>query len=121
VASRRQPDPTACAARAWLDEDLRFASRVIIRNDPGPAPPEQLPYLGPPRPPDSLTALIADGTVVDARIHPRSGGTIAVPAPSASQAVELLVLANALATVRFIAYRSWIFRNRRNEPGRAAA
>jgi hypothetical protein len=116
VASRRQPDPTACAARAWLDEDLRVASRVIIRNDA-----EQLPYLGPPRPPDSLTALIADGTVVDARIHPRSGGTIAVPAPSASQAVELLVLANALATVRFIAYRSWIFRNRRNEPGRAAA
>jgi putative flippase GtrA len=46
-------------------------------------------------------------------------------APGASQAVELLVLvvANALATVlRFVAFRSWIFRGHQvDRAGRAAA
>jgi two-component system OmpR family sensor kinase len=63
-----------------LDDDLRVTSRVIIRNDPGPAAPDPLPArAGPPRPFDSLSALVRDGTVVAARVYARTGGTVTVP------------------------------------------
>jgi two-component system OmpR family sensor kinase len=66
-----------------LDDDLRVSSRVVFRSDLEPGPPLEPPArIGPPRPPrppDSLTAVVRDGTVTDARIYPRSGGTLAVP------------------------------------------
>ncbi len=62
-----------------LDDGLRVASRVIIRNDGGPSSADAL-LRGPPRPPDSLTAVIRNGAVVDAQIYPRTGGTVPVPA-----------------------------------------
>jgi two-component system, OmpR family, sensor kinase len=63
-----------------LDEDLRLSSRVIIRNE-GPTGPLDPPpaRVGPPRPLNSLTAVISGGAVVDARIYPFAAGTLDVP------------------------------------------
>jgi two-component system OmpR family sensor kinase len=63
-----------------LDDGLRISSHVIIRNDPAPTSIDQLPRAGPPRPPNSLAAVIRNGAVVDALIYPPTGGTLPVPA-----------------------------------------
>ncbi|WP_417715290.1 sensor histidine kinase [Pseudonocardia aurantiaca] len=61
-----------------LDDGLRVASRVIIRNDGTPSSPDAI--FRSPRPPDSLTAVIRQGAVVDAQVYPRTGGAVPVPA-----------------------------------------
>jgi two-component system OmpR family sensor kinase len=62
-----------------LDNDLRISSRVIT-HEPAPVPADGLPpRIGPPRPPDSLTAVVTHGSVVAASVYPRTGGSVAVP------------------------------------------
>jgi two-component system OmpR family sensor kinase len=65
-----------------LDDDLRganrFAIRVVIGPTTGtPPPPQQLP--APPRDPDTLTAVVMNGTVVVAAVYPRDGDAIPLP------------------------------------------
>ncbi|HYH32753.1 MAG TPA: HAMP domain-containing sensor histidine kinase [Pseudonocardia sp.] len=61
-----------------LDADLRVASRVLIRAEPGSSPRLMPPGPGP-RPPDSLTAVIHDGAVAAAAVFPLGGGQRDVP------------------------------------------
>jgi two-component system OmpR family sensor kinase len=95
-----------------LDDGLHVASRVIIRNDGGPSSADAL-LRGPPRPPDSLTAVIRNGAVIDAQIYPRTGGTVPVPASEYADLTALVpngraVSANlgTLGTYRLIAATS---------------
>ncbi|MHA6616794.1 sensor histidine kinase [Pseudonocardia sp. DLS-67] len=52
-----------------LDDDVRASSRILIRAELGSPPTLLLPPRGP-RPPDTLTALVRDGTVVTATVSP---------------------------------------------------
>jgi two-component system, OmpR family, sensor kinase len=52
-----------------LDADVRASSRILIRADLGPPPTLALPSRGP-RPPDTLTAIVRNGTVVAAVVFP---------------------------------------------------
>jgi hypothetical protein len=76
---------TAVVLRAYLlrelDDGLRVFARVLIRDDPGPDPRRVLLDTGgPPRPPDSLMAVVdPSGTVLAAETFPRTGGLSPVP------------------------------------------
>jgi two-component system, OmpR family, sensor kinase len=64
-----------------LDNDVRASTLLISRTDPD-ANPDALPPpqgLRPLRPPDSLAAVIRDGSVVSAETFARAGGTQPVP------------------------------------------
>ncbi|MGH8964420.1 MAG: two-component sensor histidine kinase, partial [Actinomycetes bacterium] len=50
-----------------LDADLRVSARVLIRAEPGSAPTVLFADRGP-RPPDSLTAVVRDGSVLAAGV-----------------------------------------------------
>jgi two-component system, OmpR family, sensor kinase len=52
-----------------LDDDVRVSSRVLIRAEQGSLPTLMPPPRGP-RPPDTLTAIVRNGTVVTATVSP---------------------------------------------------
>jgi two-component system OmpR family sensor kinase len=61
-----------------LDGDVRMSSRVIVRAEIG-SPPTLLRDRGP-RPPDALTAIVRNGTVVVATVFPFADDPRPVPA-----------------------------------------
>ncbi len=52
-----------------LDDELRASSRVLLRSQPGSPPVVRVGTPGP-RPPDSLGAIVRDGTVIAASVFP---------------------------------------------------
>jgi two-component system, OmpR family, sensor kinase len=62
-----------------LDGDVRASSRVLIRADIGSPPTLLLPDRGP-RPPDTLAAIVRNGTVVAATVFPFAEDPRPVPA-----------------------------------------
>jgi two-component system OmpR family sensor kinase len=64
-----------------LDDEVRMSSRVFIRAEPGFAPTLIQPDRGPRPPPNALTAVVRDGTVVAASVFPFGEDPRPVPAP----------------------------------------
>jgi two-component system OmpR family sensor kinase len=62
-----------------LDDELRASTRVLIRALPGAPPVVTLGDPGP-RPPDSLAAVVRDGTVIAANVFPIGQDARPVPA-----------------------------------------
>jgi two-component system OmpR family sensor kinase len=63
-----------------LDGDVRAADRVLIRAERGSPPSLEVRDRGP-RPPDTLTAVIRDGTVIAAAVFPIGEDPRPVPEP----------------------------------------
>ncbi len=61
-----------------LDADLRVSTRVLIHAEPGSSPTVMLADRGP-RPPDSLAAVVRDGSVLAAEVYPLGGDRRDVP------------------------------------------
>jgi two-component system, OmpR family, sensor kinase len=64
-----------------LDDEVRMSSRVFIRAEPGFAPTLMPPDRGPRPPPNALTAVVRDGTVVVASVFPLGEDPQPVPEP----------------------------------------
>jgi two-component system OmpR family sensor kinase len=73
-----------------LDEDVRASNRVFIRAEAGSPPTLMLANRGP-RPPDTLTAIVRDGSVVAAAVFPIGDGPRPVPEPEHAELAELPV------------------------------
>jgi two-component system, OmpR family, sensor kinase len=82
IASTLVAVATAIALRQFLihrlDGELRVSSRVLVRAEPGSPPTVTLGDRGP-RPPDSLTAVVRDGSVLAAAVFPLGGSSRPVP------------------------------------------
>jgi two-component system, OmpR family, sensor kinase len=82
IASTVLAAATAIALRQFLihrlDADLRVSSRVLVRVEPGSSPTVTLADRGP-RPPDSLAAIVRDGSVLAAAVFPLGDSSRPVP------------------------------------------
>jgi two-component system OmpR family sensor kinase len=82
IASTLVAVATAIALRQFLihrlDGELRVSSRVLVRAEPGSSPTVTLGDRGP-RPPDSLTAVVRDSSVLAAAVFPLGGSSRPVP------------------------------------------